>query len=73
MRSPNDPDQHIDLSRFGKRSRRRIVLEAAREKQRLGLSGTYRRFRVHVNGKTYEIPMPDVRAIREHLIQQHPT
>jgi putative transcriptional regulator len=60
-------DTHIDRERFGKKSRAEINAEAAAEKQRLGLTGRYRRFRAHVNGRVYEVPVPDVRAIREKL------
>jgi putative transcriptional regulator len=67
MPSRNDPDPHIDWSRVGKKSRAEINAEAREEKQRLGLTGRYKRFRAHINGKVYEIPIPDVRAIREQL------
>jgi DNA-binding transcriptional regulator YiaG len=67
MPSANSRDPHIDPSRFGKKSREQINLEAAAEKKRLGLTGKYKRFRAHINGNVYEVPIPDVRAIREHL------
>jgi DNA-binding transcriptional regulator YiaG len=67
MQSPNDPDPHIDRSRFGKKTRAQINAEAAEEKKRLGLTGRYKRFRAHINGKVYDIPIPDVRSIRERL------
>ena len=67
MPSSNDPDVHIDFSRLGKKSRATINAEAAEEKKRLGLTGRYKRFRAHINGNVYEVPIPDVRAIREHL------
>lgn len=67
MQSKNDPDPHIDWSRFGKESQEVVNAQAAEEKRSLGLSGRYKRYRVHVNGKIYEIPIPDVRAIREKL------
>jgi putative transcriptional regulator len=60
-------DPHIDPSRFGKKSREQINAEAAAEKKRLGLTGRYKRFRAHINGNVYDVPIPDVRAIREHL------
>jgi DNA-binding transcriptional regulator YiaG len=67
MPSPSDRDRHIDWSRFGKRSRAEINAEARAEKKRLGLTGRYKRFRAHINGNVYEVPIPDVRAIRERL------
>ncbi|MDB5072098.1 MAG: putative transcriptional regulator [Candidatus Eremiobacteraeota bacterium] len=67
MQSPNDRDPHADWSRVGKKTRTEINAEAAEEKKRLGLTGRHKRFRAHINGKVYDIPIPDVRAIREHL------
>jgi putative transcriptional regulator len=67
MRSPNERDPHIDWSRFGKKSRAEINAEAAEEKRRLGLTGRYKQFRAHINGKVYDVPIPDVRSIREQL------
>jgi putative transcriptional regulator len=67
MRSKNSKDPHIDWSRFGSKSRGVINAEAAEEKRSLRLTGRYKRFRAHVDGKMYEIPIPDVRAIRENL------
>jgi len=58
---------NIDWSRFGKKSRKQINAEAADEKQSLGLTGQYKRFRAHIQGKVYELSIPDVRAIREQL------
>jgi DNA-binding transcriptional regulator YiaG len=63
----NDQDPHIDWSRFGKKSREQINAEAAEEKKRLGLTGKYERFQAHINGRAYDVPMPDVRSIRERL------
>jgi DNA-binding transcriptional regulator YiaG len=63
----NDRDPHVDWSRLGKKSRAEINAEAAEEKRRLGLSGRYERFRVHINGEARDLPIPDVRAIREQL------
>jgi putative transcriptional regulator len=63
----NKKDPHIDPSRFGKKAREQIKLEATAEKKRLGLTGRYKRFRAYINGKVYDVPIPDVRAIREHL------
>ena len=60
-------DPHIDWSRFGKKSRAEINAEAAKEKKSVGLSGRYKRFRAHVNGKIYDISIPNVRMIREQL------
>ncbi|GAC1502500.1 MAG: hypothetical protein NVS1B14_07300 [Vulcanimicrobiaceae bacterium] len=60
-------DPHIDSSRFGKKSRASVNAEAAQEKRALRLTGRYKRFRAHVDGNVYEIPIPDVRAIREGL------
>lgn len=60
-------DPHIDPARFGKKTREQINAEAAAEKKRLGLTGRYKRFRAHINGNVYDVPIPDVRAIREHL------
>jgi DNA-binding transcriptional regulator YiaG len=67
MPSSNKGDPHIDPSRVGKKSRQQINREAAAEKKQLGLTGRYKRFRAHINGTVYEVPIPDVRAIREHL------
>ncbi|MBV8367538.1 MAG: helix-turn-helix domain-containing protein [Candidatus Eremiobacteraeota bacterium] len=67
MPAENDRDPHIDWSRFGKGSRAQINAEAAEEKKRLGLTGRYKRFRAHIDGNVYDIPIPDVRAIRERL------
>lgn len=67
MRSRNDQDPHVDWSRLGKKPRERVNAEAAREKKRLGLTGRTERFRAHVNGKAYDVPIPDVRSIRKHL------
>jgi DNA-binding transcriptional regulator YiaG len=67
MQPKNDPDPHIDWSRFGKESQAVVNAEGAAEKRRLGLTGRMKRFRVFVNGKVYEIPIPNVRAIREKL------
>src|ERR1700676_659609 len=63
----NDSDPHVDWSRIGKRSRDEINAEAAAEKKRLGLAGRYKRFRAHINGNVYDVPIPNVRAIRETL------
>jgi DNA-binding transcriptional regulator YiaG len=63
----NKRDPHIDWERFGTNSRAQINAEAREEKKRLGLTGRYKRFRAHVNGKVYDVPIPDVRAIRKHL------
>jgi putative transcriptional regulator len=67
MQSPNKRDPHVDWSRFGKKSRDQVNAEAAEEKRRLELTGRYKRFRAHINGKVYEVPIPDVRSIRDHL------
>ena len=67
MPSKSNKDPHIDWSRFGKKSRKQVNAEAAEEKRSLALTGTFKRFRAHVNGNVYEIPIPDVRAIREAL------
>jgi putative transcriptional regulator len=60
-------DPHVDWSRVGKKTREQINSEAAAEKRALGLQGKCRLFRAHIDGRTYEVPMPDVRAIRERL------
>jgi|GEM_PF-2641962 len=65
--SKKNKDPHIDWSRFGKEPQEQVNAEAAEEKRSLGLTGRYKRFRAHIHGKTYEISIPDVRAIREHL------
>jgi putative transcriptional regulator len=67
MQSPNDRDPHADWSRVGKKTRAQVNAEAAEEKRRLGLSGRYKRFRAHINGQVYDVSIPDVRSIREHL------
>jgi len=67
MPSRNDSDPHIDWSRFGKKSRQQINAEAAEEKKRLGLTGRYKRFRAYIDGNVYDVPIPDVRAIRGRL------
>jgi putative transcriptional regulator len=63
----NDFDPHVDWSRIGKQSRDVVNADAAAEKKRLGLSGRYKRFRAHINGNVYDVPIPNVRAIREAL------
>ena len=65
MRSKNDI--HIDWTRFGKKSRRQVNAEARKEKQAIGLSGKYKRFIAHIGGKAYEVPIPDVHAIRTRM------
>ena len=65
--SKKNKDPHIDWSRFGKESQEQINAEAAEEKRSLGLTGVYKRFHAHVNGKVYDLSIPDVRAIREQL------
>jgi DNA-binding transcriptional regulator YiaG len=60
-------DPHIDWSRFGKGARKQINAEARAEKHALGLTGIYEKLLVHVGGETYDIPIPDVRAIRTKL------
>jgi putative transcriptional regulator len=67
MPSKNNEDPDIDWSRFGKKSRAETNAEARREKAALGLTGKSKRFIAHVGGATYEIPIPDVRAIRERM------
>ena len=68
MRSKSDgSDPHADWSRLGKKSRRQINAEAAEEKAKLGLVGSNKHLTAHVNGKRYEVEVPDVRAIREKL------
>jgi DNA-binding transcriptional regulator YiaG len=67
MPLPKNHDPHIDWERFGKGSRAQINAEARAEKKRLGLTGRYKRLRAHINGKVYDIPIPDVRAIRRRL------
>lgn len=67
MQSKSDAHSHIDRARFGKKSRAKVNCEARKEKKLLGLAGQYKRFLAHVGGVTYEIPMPDVRAIRERM------
>jgi putative transcriptional regulator len=64
---PNDRDPHIDWTRFGKETPEEIELEAAREKTKYGVAGPYTHFRVHKNGRVYDLSMPEVRAIRERL------
>jgi len=63
----NERDPHVDWSRLGKKSRAEIDAEAAAEKRALGLTGRYTRFRAHVGGNSYDVPVPDVRAIRQKL------
>jgi DNA-binding transcriptional regulator YiaG len=67
MQSKSSAKSHVDRSRFGKRSRSETNAEARNEKKRLGLTGKYKRFLVHVGGITYEIPIPDVKSIRERM------
>jgi putative transcriptional regulator len=68
MQSKSDGgDPHTDWSRLGKKSRRQINAEAAAEKAKLGLVGSRKHLTAHVNGKRYEVEVPDVRAIREKL------
>ncbi len=65
--SKKNKDPHIDWSRFGKESQEQVNAEAAEEKRALGLTGVYKRLHAHVNGKVYDLSIPDVRAIREQL------
>lgn len=65
--SNENNDQHIDWSRFGKKTRAQINAEAAEEKAKIGLIGSRKRLTAHVKGNRYEIQTPDVRAIRERL------
>jgi putative transcriptional regulator len=67
MRSASDGDPHIDRKRFGKKSRAEVNAEAGREKKRLGLTARYSHFRAYIGGRAYEVPVPNVRAIREKL------
>jgi DNA-binding transcriptional regulator YiaG len=67
MQPPNDRDSHADWSRIGKKSRAQVNAEAAEEKRRLSLSGRCKRFRAHIHGQAYDVAIPDVRSIREHL------
>jgi putative transcriptional regulator len=67
MPSPSERDPHVDWSRFGTKPRAEVNAEAAEEKHRLGLTGRYERYRAQIDGKSYDIPIPDVRSIREHL------
>jgi len=57
----------IDWSRFGKETLEEIEAEAAREKEKYGVAGPYTDFRVHKNGRVYNLSVPEVRAIRERL------
>jgi putative transcriptional regulator len=68
MQSSNDEnDPHIDWSKFGKKTREQINVEAAEEKASLELTGSRKRLTAHINGNRYDISIPDVKAIREHL------
>jgi DNA-binding transcriptional regulator YiaG len=67
MQSKSSSDPNIDRTRFGNKNKAEVKAEARKEKKALGLSGEYKRFRAHVGGITYEIPIPDVRAIREQM------
>ena len=67
MPSKSNEDPHIDWTRFGKKSRPEANAEARKEKSALGLTGKYKRFLAHVGGATYDVPAPDVRAIRERM------
>ena len=68
MPSSNEKgDPHIDWTRFGKKTRDEMNVEAAKEKAELGLAGRRNRLVAHINGNSYDMPSPDVRAIREHL------
>ncbi|MGP6156363.1 MAG: helix-turn-helix domain-containing protein [Vulcanimicrobiaceae bacterium] len=63
----DDKNPHVDWSRLGKKSRNQINAEAAEEKAKLGFSGKLERLVAHVDGKSYDVSIPDVRAIRERL------
>jgi DNA-binding transcriptional regulator YiaG len=68
MQSSNDEnDPHVDWSKLGKKTREQINVEAAEEKASLGLTGSRKRLTAHINGNRYDISIPDVKAIREHL------
>jgi len=68
MQSNNkENDPRIDWSLFGKQTREQINAEAAEEKAKLGWTGRRKRVVAFVNGKSYEISIPDVKAIRDHL------
>lgn len=67
MPSKSNSDPHIDFTKFGKKTRSEIEAAAAREKKKAGISGNSKRIRAYVNGHFYELPIPDVRALRESL------
>ena len=68
MQSSNDEnDPHVDWSKLGKKTREQINVEAAEEKASLELTGSRKRLTAHINGNRYDISIPDVKAIREHL------
>src|SRR5665213_4298746 len=62
----------INPKLFGKQSRAKINAEAKAEKDAAGISGRWKRVIVHKNGIAHEIPIPDIKALREalHLTQQ---
>jgi putative transcriptional regulator len=63
----NDLDEHVDWSRLGTRPRHEVNDTAAEAKRSHGLTGRYTRFRAHIGDKTYDISVPDVKALRERL------
>ncbi len=63
----SEGDSHIDWTRFGKETCEEIEAEAAREKARHGVAGPYTHMRAHLNGRVYDVSIPEVRAIRKRL------
>lgn len=60
-------DQHVDWPRLTGTSRQEADAIASESKRAHGLTGRYTRFRAHVDGEVRDIPIPDVKALRERL------
>jgi putative transcriptional regulator len=58
-------DKHVDWSHLAGTSQEKADAIAAESKRAHGLTGRYSRFRSHVDDEVREIPVPDVRALRE--------
>ncbi|MGA7354238.1 MAG: helix-turn-helix domain-containing protein [Candidatus Cybelea sp.] len=58
-------DEHVDWSRLTSTPQEEADAIAAESKRVHGLTGRYTRFRTRVDGEVRDIPIPDVKALRE--------
>jgi putative transcriptional regulator len=64
---PDSLDQHVDWTRLTGSSPEETDANAAKSKRAHGLTGRYTRYRAHVDGEVRDIPIPDVKALRESM------